>query len=130
MLTSKERAALRSRANELETIVHVGKGGITENLIKQANDALAARELIKCRVLETSMLSAREACDALACATNSQPVQVIGSRFVLFRKNEKPKKKGTVNPVKAGIKARARKVKAEKLRKKKFFSDQAKNSGK
>ena len=62
-LTGKQRAQLRAMANELEPIVHIGKDGIGENLVKQANDALEARELIKCRVLDNSMLTAREACD-------------------------------------------------------------------
>ena len=65
-LTGKQRAQLRAMANELEPIVHIGKDGIGENLVKQANDALEARELIKCRVLDNSMLTAREACDELS----------------------------------------------------------------
>jgi len=88
MLTSKQRAQLRALANSIDTIVHIGKGGITENVVKQAEDALKARELIKCRVLENSMLTAREACDELARLTQSEPVQVIGSRFVLYKRNE------------------------------------------
>ena len=91
MLTSKQRAQLRALANNEDTIVHIGKGGITENIVKQAQDALKARELIKCRVLENSMLSAREACDEMARLTNAEPVQVIGTRFVLYKtNNEKP----------------------------------------
>ena len=62
-LTSKQRAQLRGIATNIDTIVHIGKDGITDNLIKQANDALLAREIIKCRVLENSMLTAREACE-------------------------------------------------------------------
>jgi len=88
MLTSKQRAQLRALANTADTIVHIGKGGITENVVKQAQDALKARELIKCRVLENSMLTAREACDELARLTGAEPVQVIGSRFVLYKRNE------------------------------------------
>ncbi|HHU05200.1 MAG TPA: YhbY family RNA-binding protein [Clostridiales bacterium] len=88
MLTSKQRAQLRALANSEDTIVHIGKGGITENVVKQAEGALKARELIKCRVLENSMLTAREACDELARLTRSEPVQVIGSRFVLYKRNE------------------------------------------
>ena len=84
-LTSKQRAYLRGLANTLEPIVIIGKDGIGENLVKQANDALEARELIKCRVLENSMLTAREACDALCVLTRSEQVQVIGTRFVLYR---------------------------------------------
>lgn len=88
-LTSKQRAQLRGMANGLEVIVTVGKDGIGENLVKQANDALEARELIKCKVLENSMYSAREACDELAKLTRSEAVQVIGSKFVLYRTSHK-----------------------------------------
>ncbi len=84
-LTSKQRAQLRGIANGIDTIVHIGKDGITDNLIKQANDALLAREIIKCRVLENSMLTAREACEELSRATHSEQVQVIGTKFVLFK---------------------------------------------
>ena len=70
-LTSKQRAQLRGMAANLDTIVHVGKDGIGDNLVKQANDALEARELIKCRVLENSMLTAREACQELSELTRS-----------------------------------------------------------
>lgn len=88
MLTGKQRAFLRGLANSEDTIVHIGKGGITENVVKQAADALLARELIKCRVLENSMLTARQACDELAEKTASDPVQVIGSRFSLYKAND------------------------------------------
>lgn len=88
-LTSKQRAQLRGMANGLEVIVTVGKDGIGENLVKQANDALEARELIKCKVLENSMYSAREACDELAKQTRSEGVQVIGSIFILYRPSHK-----------------------------------------
>ncbi len=86
-LTSKQRAQLRGLANSLDTILHVGKDGISDNLVKQANDALEARELIKGRVLENSMLTAREACEHLAKLTRSESVQVIGSKFVLYRRH-------------------------------------------
>ena len=91
-LTSKQRAQLRALASSEDTIVHVGKGGLGENIITQMRDALKARELVKGRVLESSMLSAREACDALAEACRAEAVQVIGSKFVLYKRNElKPK---------------------------------------
>lgn len=86
-LTSKQRSQLRGLANSIDTIVHIGKDGITDNLVKQANDALEARGLIKCRVLENSMLTAREACDQLARLTRSEAVQVIGTKFVLYRQH-------------------------------------------
>ena len=84
-LTSKQRAQLRSLATNLDTIVHVGKDGIGDNLIKQVNDALEARELIKGRVLENSLLTAREAAEELAVGDRCEVVQVIGSKFVLHR---------------------------------------------
>ena len=91
-LTGKQRAQLRAMANELEPIVHIGKGGITDNIITQMSDALKARELVKGRVLENSLLSAREACDRLAEVCRAEPVQIIGSKFVLYKRNEqKPK---------------------------------------
>ena len=93
-LTSKQRAQLRGIANTLDTIVIIGKDGITDNLVKQANDALEAREIIKCRVLENSLLTAREACDELSRLTRSEQVQVIGSKFVLYRQHyDKSKRK-------------------------------------
>lgn len=93
-LTSKQRAQLRGLANDLDTIVQVGKDGIGDNLIKQVSDALEARELIKGRVLENSMLTAREAAEELKVGTRSQVVQVIGNKFVLYRmQHDKTKRK-------------------------------------
>ena len=89
MLTSKQRAVLRGMANNLETIFQVGKGGISDTLVAQTADALRARELIKLRVLESSGYTAREAAEALAEQTGAEVVQVIGSRFVLYRRNPK-----------------------------------------
>ena len=88
MLTSKQRAYLRSLAMNEDTIIIIGKGGITENVITQVRDALKARELVKGKVLETSLLSAREACEALAEVCKAQQVQFIGSKFVLYKRNE------------------------------------------
>lgn len=89
MLTSKQRAYLRGIASTYDTIFQVGKGGISENLIQQVDDALRVRELIKLRVLDTCEYSSREAGEILAEATKSEVVQVIGSKFVLFRRNPK-----------------------------------------
>ena len=91
-LTSKQRAQLRGIAAGEDTIVIIGKGGITENIITDMNNALRARELVKGRVLESSLLSAREACDALCEACGAQGVQVIGSKFVLYKRNPKEPK--------------------------------------
>ena len=84
-LTSKQRAQLRGLASTLDTIIHIGKDGISDNLIKQADDALEARELIKGKVLENSLLTAREAAEPLPIPTRAKVVQVIGSKFVLYR---------------------------------------------
>lgn len=92
MLTSKQRAYLRSLANDIDTILMVGKGGIGADVIKQADDALSARELIKAKVLETSPVSAKETAEQVAQQTTSEVVQVIGSKFVLYRKNTKEPK--------------------------------------
>lgn len=95
-LTSKQRAQLRALANGIDTILYVGKDGLGENLIRQADGALETRELIKGRVLENSMYSAREACEELCKATHSESVQVIGTKFVLYRQNKDKKKQKIV----------------------------------
>ena len=90
MLTSKQRAYLRSLAVKEDTILMMGKSGMSPELIKQADDALEKRELIKGRVLpESSPMTSREAAEAIAQETGSDVVQVIGSRFVLYRKKKK-----------------------------------------
>lgn len=91
-LTSKQRAQLRGLAMTEDTIIQIGKGGISENTLTQVKDALKARELIKGRVLENSLLTAREAADALAEACDAETVQTIGSKFVLYKKNAKEPK--------------------------------------
>ena len=94
-LTSKQRAQLRGLANTIDTIIQIGKDGIGENLIKQADDALEARELIKGRVLDNNIeYDARLAAAELAKATRSEVVQVIGTKFVLYRESHsKPREK-------------------------------------
>lgn len=89
MLTSKQRANLRKQANSIDTIFQVGKDGVGENLIQQLLDALEARELIKIRVLENALMTPREASDIVCEATGADPVQVIGTRFVIYKKSEK-----------------------------------------
>ena len=91
-ITSKQRSQLRGIAAGEDTIIQIGKGGITDSVIASVNDALKARELIKGRVLENSMLTAREACDALSEACKAEQVQVIGTKFVLYKRNEKEPK--------------------------------------
>ncbi len=88
-MTSKERAYLRGLANRVPSLYQVGKDCISENMIKQIDDALEARELIKGNVLDNSMMSAREVAEELAAKTGSQVVQVIGNKFILYRRTEK-----------------------------------------
>ena len=99
-LTSKQRAQLRGLANRIDTILQVGKDGLKENLVKQADGALEARELSKGRVLENAMLTPREPAEALASATRSEVVQVIGTKFVLYRQSHKKDKKDRIVLVK------------------------------
>ena len=87
-MNSKERARLRSLASTQDTIIQIGKGGITPGVISSVDTALTARELIKGKVLESSMLTAREACEQLSEACGAEPVQAIGTKFVLYRKKK------------------------------------------
>ena len=91
-MTTKQRAGLRAMANTIDPILHIGKDGINDNLAKQAWDALEARELIKATVLQNAPLTAREACDELCERIHAEPVQVIGNRFVIYRKARKNSK--------------------------------------
>ena len=139
MLTSKERAELRAKANTLETTLIVGKGGVSEALVADAELQLDARELVKGKVLEASMLTAREACDAICEATGADGVSVVGNKFVIYRFSEKlqaqrnqggrAKRKETPvsksNPVRKGAKARRLVVKAERERRNEYFRQQA-----
>lgn len=88
-MTSKQRAYLKKLAANLDTIFQIGKGDISENMVIQISNALEARELIKLRVLDNSLYSAREAAEEIAERTNSEVVIVIGTRFVLYRVSEK-----------------------------------------
>ena len=128
MLTSMERAELRSQANALETTLMVGKGGVTDAVIAEAENQLDARELVKGKVLEGAMMSPREVSDAICEATGADGVSVIGTKFVIYRFSEKlqaernqtgrAKRKPTkVNPVRKGAQARrqaARKVREQR----------------
>ena len=95
-LTSKQRAQLRGLANSIDTILHIGKDGLGDNLIAQADTALEARELVKGKVLENALMSAREAAEELAPLTRSEVVQVIGTKFVLYRPSHKKDKKDKI----------------------------------
>ncbi len=91
MLTGKQRSYLRSLANNIDPIFQVGKGGINDNMVKQFNDALEARELIKVSVLKNSVEDTREVCDEAANLTGSEVVQVIGNKFVLYKESKENK---------------------------------------
>ena len=84
-MTTKQRAKLRSMGSTMDPILHIGKDGINDNLCKQAWDALEARELIKVTVQKNAPIDAREACNELCERVHAEPVQVIGSRFVIYR---------------------------------------------
>lgn len=92
MLTSKQRAYLRSLAVHLDTIFQIGKGGINENMTEQISNALEARELIKLRVLDNSGYTSREAAEEIAEIVSAEVVQTVGTRFVLYRESKKNKK--------------------------------------
>jgi RNA-binding protein len=91
-MTGKQRAALRGMANGLDTILYIGKDGVTAATLKEVYDALEARELIKCAVQQNSDLSAREACTLLCEKVNAEPVAVIGRRFVIYRESNTNKR--------------------------------------
>lgn len=87
MLTGKQRATLRKMANSIPALYQIGKDGITENVIRQLDDALEARELIKVHILDSALLGTRECSDEIAAALGAEGVQAIGSKFVLYRKS-------------------------------------------
>ena len=139
MLTSKERAMYRAQANTLETTLMVGKDGVTDALIEEAERLLTARELVKGKVLETAMMTAREVSDAICEATGADGISCVGSKFVIWRFSEKcqqernqtgrAKRKETpkskLDPVGKGM--RARKTAAKKVREQRneYFRQQA-----
>ena len=139
MLTSKERAELRAQANALETTLMVGKDGVTENVVAEADKLLTARELVKGKVLESALMSAREVSDAICEATGADGVACVGNKFVIYRFSEKlqaernmvgrakrkavPKSKA--DPVRKGAKARRMVAKAERERRNEYFRQQA-----
>lgn len=133
MLTSKQRAELRAQSNALETTLMVGKGGVTEQVIEEAKRQLAARELIKGRVLEAALLSAREVSDELCGACAAEGVQCVGSKFVLYKRSEKKaqeaalaaRRKAAVNPVRKGAQERRRQAKLEREKRNEYFRKSA-----
>ena len=91
-MTTKQRAALRSMANTLEVVLYIGKEGINDNLVKQAWDALEARELIKVSVQQNAPMDVKEACSELCERVHAESVQVIGRKFTIYRKARKDSK--------------------------------------
>ena len=89
MLTSKQRAEFRAQANSLETTLMVGKDGVTQAVVEEADRLLTARELVKGKVLETALMSAREVSDAICEATGADGISCVGSKFVIYRYIEK-----------------------------------------
>ena len=136
MLTSKQRAELRAQATALDTTLIVGKGGVTETVIAEADTQLTARELIKGKVLEGAMMTPREVCDQLAEETGAEGVAVIGTKFVLYRFSEKlqqernqvgraKRKEPKANPVRKGAQARRQAAKAVREQRNAYFRQQA-----
>ena len=135
MLTSKRRAELRSEANTLETTLMVGKGGVTDSVIAEAATQLEARELVKGRVLESAMLTAREASDTICEALRADGIQCVGSKFVIYKKSEKKAQeaarqaraiqKKASNPVRRGAQERRRKARDEREKRNEYFRQAA-----
>jgi RNA-binding protein len=136
MLTSKERAELRAQANTLETTLMVGKGGVTDAVIAEAENQLESRELVKGKVLEGAMMSPREVSDALCEATGAEGVAVIGTKFVIYRFSQKlqaernqtgraKRKPEKVNPVRRGAQARRQAARKVREQRNAYFRQQA-----
>ena len=139
MLTSKERAEFRAQANAIDTTLMVGKDGVTENVVAEAERLLTARELVKGKVRETALMSAREVSDEICAATGAEGISCVGSKFVIWRFSEKcqeernqtgrAKRKATPksksDPV--GKSMRAKKAAAKKVREQRneYFRQQA-----
>ena len=139
MLTSKERAELRSQATTLDTTLIVGKDGVTENVVAEADRLLTARELVKGKVLETALMSAREVSDEICEATGAEGIAVIGTKFVIYRFSEKlqaernktgrAKRKdtpvGKKNPVRKGAQVRRQAARKVREQRNEYFRQQA-----
>ena len=139
MLTSKERAELRAQATNIDTTLMVGKSGVTEAVIAEADNLLTARELVKGKVLEGAMMTPREVCDEICEATGADGVAVIGTKFVIYRFSEKcqeernqtgrAKRKATPvskkDPVRKGIRARRQAAKKVREQRNEYFRQQA-----
>ncbi len=139
MLTSKQRAELRSQATTLDTTLMVGKGGVTEAVIAEAENQLTTRELVKGKVLEGAMMTPREVCDEICQATGADGIGVIGTKFIIYRFSEKcqqernltgrAKRKetpsGKKNPVRKGAQARRQAARKVREQRNEYFRQQA-----
>ena len=139
MLTSKERAALRAQANGIDTTLMVGKGGVTDAVIAEAENLLTARELVKGKVLEGAFMTPHEVSDMICEATGADGVSVVGTKFVIYRFSEKcqeernqtgrAKRKATPvsksDPVGKGIRARRQAAKKVREQRNQYFRQQA-----
>ena len=139
MLTSKQRSEFRAQANDLETTLMVGKEGVTENVIAEADRLLTARELVKGKVLENAMLTPREVCDELCAATGAEGIGVIGTKFIIYRLSEKlqaqrnqvgrAKRKevpvSKLNPVRKSAQARRQAAKKQREARNEYFRQMA-----
>ncbi len=139
MLTSKERAELRARSNDLETTLMVGKGGVSEAVIAEAENLLTARELVKGKVLESALMSPREVSDAICEATGAEGIACVGSKFVIYRYSEKCQQErnqtgrakrrevpaGKANPVAKGVRARRAAQKKIREQRNAYFKEKA-----
>ena len=136
MLTSKERAELRAQANTIDTTLIVGKDGVTENVVAEAERLLTARELVKGKVLETALMSACEVSDEICEATGADGVSCVGSKFVIYRFSEKcqeernqtgraKRKEVKVNPVRKGAQARRQAARKVREQRNEYFRQQA-----
>ena len=132
MTNIKQRAALRVKANELDTPLMIVKYGFTDATVQELDRQLEARELVKGKVLETALMTAREASDQLCEALGAEGIQCVGNKFVIWRRSESlAKKTGTakakvrINPVRAGAQKRRAAARAERERKNEYFKQQA-----
>ncbi len=139
MLTSKQRAEFRAQANTLDTTLIVGKGGVTEAVIAEADNQLLARELVKGKVLEGALMTAREVSDEICQATGADGISCVGNKFVIWRFSEKcqaernqtgrAKRKetpaGKANPVRKGAQARRQAARKVREQRNEYFRQQA-----
>ena len=139
MLTSKERAELRAQANAIDTTLIVGKDGVTENVVAEADRLLTARELVKGKVLETALMSAREVSDEICEATGADGVSCVGSKFVIYRFSEKlqeernqtgrakrkPVPVSKSNPVRKSMRAKRAAAKQQREQRNAYFREKA-----